>query len=333
MTETKLQENYQFSQNENSNFPIALSEAFNTLELTSEFSQDFLHITKKSSLNKRAKSKYLNSQLSRKLADLNSPLKEHYWDTYYCSHLIEVSEKGIISKFCKKRWCIICNRIRTADLLQKYLPTLESWKEKTFLTLTIPNCTACDLVPTINLMLKNFSKIKDLCRKEDKNLIGIRKLEITYNRHRDDYHPHYHLIIENSKNCEKIIKNWLRHFPEAVSHAQDFRPADQNSCFELFKYFTKLTSNSSKDAVITVKALDHIFQSLLGVRTFQPFGFIAHKAIKPSENLENEIEIFAGAEFYKYQKDLANWLNESTGEILSEYQPSEKEKNFKNFIH
>lgn len=333
MTTTNLTENFGFLSKENSNIQIALSGALDTLEITSEFQPDFLHLTKKSSLEKRARSKYLNSHLSRKLSDLNSPLKDQYWDTYYCSHIIEVSENGIISKFCKKRWCIICNRIRTADLLQKYLPTLESWTEKTFLTLTIPNCLDSDLVNTMNLMLKNFSKIKDLCRKEGKNLIGIRKLEITYNRRRNDYHPHYHLILENSKNCKKIIKNWLRHFPQAERNAQDYRPADQNSCFELFKYFTKLTSNSSKDSVITVRALDHIFQSLLGVRTFQPFGFIPHKANKPAESIQNEIEKFTDAEFYKYQKNLATWLNSDTGEILTDYEPGEKDKNFKKFIH
>jgi hypothetical protein len=318
---------------ENCNIQIAPGSSLDTLEITSEFQPDFLHLTKKSSLEKRAKSKFLNSQLSRKLADLNSHLKDQYWDTYYCSHIIEVSEKGIISKFCKKRWCIICNRIRTADLLQKYLPTLASWPDKTFLTLTIPNCAGCYLVATINLMLRNFTKIKDLCRKEGKNLVGIRKLEITYNRRRDDYHPHYHFILQNSENCEKIIQNWLRHFPTADRHAQDSRPADQNSCFELFKYFTKLTSNSSKDSVITVKALDHIFTCLLGVRTFQPFGFIPHKTVKPAENFSEEIENFTGAEFYKYQKNLSNWLNSETGEILTDFQPGEKEKNFKNFIH
>ncbi len=337
MSITKLANSYEFPQ-KNGIFQIAPKCSLDTLEITSEFSPDELHFNKnsdnsKQNLTKRARSKFLNSALSRKLADLNSPLKDKYWDTFYCSHIIEIVDNKSISKFCKNRWCIICNRIRTADLLHKYLPTLESWEEKVFLTLTIPNCAKLELVDTLNKMLKSFSKIKDNLRKEGNNLIGIRKLEITYNRLANNFHPHYHFILQNGINAEKIIKTWLRLFPEADRKAQDFRPADQSSCFELFKYFTKLTSNSSKDKVITTEALDHIFLSLQGVRTFQPFGFVAHSCETPPTNLNQEIEEFTSSAYFKYQKDLGNWLDENSGEVLADFTPTERDQNFQKFIH
>lgn len=305
-------------------FPI-----FNTLGLTSEISgfepDEITNLTGDGkvgiNLQKRAKSKYLNCILMGKLADLKSPLADKYWKTYYCSHQIEVKGEKAKSNFCSFRWCMICNRIRTATLINAYMPTLESWKSKSFVTLTIPNCKGENLGCSLKTMYETFTKIKDVERKRGFKLVGLRKLECTYNREQDDYHPHYHLILDNPTRNKIIIDEWLDRFPGTSRLAQNFKKADNNSCFELFKYFTKLSSNNSKDKTITTQALDNIFQSIQGVRTFQPFGFVAHKIEPPPNNiiLENDDSEY---EMYSYQKSITDWLSKETGELLTNYQPT-----------
>lgn len=316
---------------------------FNTLGITSEISgfepSETLDLVgdAKTGINllRRAKSKYLNCILMAKLADLDSPLKDKYWKTYYCSHQIEVKGGIAKSNFCSSRWCMICNRIRTAQLCDTYMPTLDSWQNKTFVTLTVPNCKKDDLQDTLKEMYQTFSQIKDVERKRGNKLIGLRKLECTYNREQDNYHPHYHLILNSPDRNKVIVDEWLQRFSGASRAGQNFKKADNNSCYELFKYFTKLTSNSSKDKTITLEALDTIFQSIIGVRTFQPFGFIAHKKEAPPEQIqarEDEGEFSEIYETYNYQKQISDWLDNETGSILTNFTPSIRDEHFKKNI-
>jgi plasmid rolling circle replication initiator protein Rep len=316
--------------NSTSSGAISRVPILDTLEITSELQNEIENFNRDGwvgdTLLKRAKSKFLNVTLMHKMTQIKSHLHEKYQDTYFCSHQISVESNKAKSNFCKNRWCIICNRIRTAQLIQTYMPTLETWSEKSFLTLTVKNVEAEKLKPTLEKMYKNFTKIKDLERKQGVKLVGVRKLECTYNREKNEYHPHYHMILENSERSERIIERWLNLFPTADRKGQDFKSADKDSCFELFKYFTKLSSNSKKDNTITVSALDNILNSITGVRTFQPFGFIAHKLEPPPENIEinKENELNDLSEFV-YDRKYNDWFDKQTGELLTNFDSKDYE--------
>lgn len=305
-----------------------------TLELTSELVPDSLDLSgngdaSKSNLIRRNAAKVFSGLLMMKLIELKSANETKYRDTYYCSQVITVEGDKAKTKFCRKRWCIICNRIRTADLCNRYLPTLESWPDKQFVTLTIPNVPVKELKPTLERLYKTFVLIKDNLRKQDKfKLVGLRKLEITYNRFTDTYHPHFHIITQ--KDCsDRLLELWYYHWPDATSRAQDCRPADQASCFELLKYFTKLTSNSSRDNTITAEALDNIFQSVEKVRTFQTFGFVPHVEVEPIDYEEElrkaQLETLQDIEEYYWSKNSKTWVSKE-GEILVNYTPNKKDE-------
>ncbi len=63
------------------------------------------------------------------------------------------------------------------------------------LTLTVPNLPASELSERIGLMQKSWNRlmkrrpVRRVCRS------WFRALEITYNVERDDYHPHFHVLI------------------------------------------------------------------------------------------------------------------------------------------
>lgn len=280
-------------------------------------------------LRKRAENKYFSQKLMVQLAALQSPLEKQYWKSYHCSQDIVVNGHRAKSHYCTKRWCVICNRIRTAQLHTIYKDAMTAMVEPMFVTLTVKNCEEYRLKPTMEKMYKDFVKIKDLARKNSHDFNGLRKLEITYNRRTDEYHPHFHLLLGKRTSAEFLLDGWLEKNPTADIAGQQVEDADQNTLFELFKYFAKLTGNSKKDNFVSIKPLDIICQSTVGVRVFQTFGNF--KGIEPTfEQPAKNLEAEAHADIYKWDKVAGDWLNEEDGDYLTGYVPTEKQKDFKN---
>ena len=210
------------------------------------------------------------------------------------------------------------------------MPVLEKWDDKYFVTLTLPNCPGNDLSDTLEFMQKTFGKIhaklkKQFQRGQREKVVGLRKLECTYSADRNDYHPHYHLIIRGEKNANDFLSEWLKRVPTAKSIAQDIRPANTKAVKELFKYFTKAVTTvrnkngEVKDRMIYADAMDVIFNSIKGKRTFQNFGFKAPKV--ESEDLDRPMEIERIVEELEWIQELGDW-SDSDGELLSGHVPS-----------
>ncbi len=255
-----------------------------------------------------------------------SPLTKSYWNTFYCSSVMQKKGDHLTAKFCKNRWCLVCNRIRTAQLIKQYLPTIQSWEEKYFVTLTVPNCPGEELKATIKEMKAVFNRIRQRItmqfrgKKRAAQLVGLRKLEATYNPSRKDYHPHFHLIVNDRAVADDLRKYWLTHFQEAKWQGQDVRQADDRSALEMFKYFTKLVSSHSKERLILVDPLDVIFQAVAGERTFQAFNVKVTKEAT-DEEAEALAEELTTEAVYQWQQDATDWVDIETGELLTGYEP------------
>lgn len=129
--------------------------------------------------------------------------------------------------FCCTRLCPTCAKrkslrwIFALSLFIEYVNSTYDY-EYLLLTLTAPNVKGDDLHDE----LKKYSKAFDnmLKRKKYKaiNKGFIRKLEITYNKKTDTYHPHYHVIIAVDKwyftNKDLYIKRdtWLKDWQQAM---------------------------------------------------------------------------------------------------------------------
>lgn len=305
------------------------------------------NIKDKIPLGKRSRRKYFSWRFVLPLIDLNSPLTKSYWNTFYCCNtLIREGEKvtatwtrneegNLMSPYCKNRWCLVCSSIRTAVLINTYKPILESWDDKHFVTLTVPNMPTGDLAGAIDGIQREFRKIKHMMKirngrgKGDK-FVGFRKLECTYNHDRDDFHPHYHVIVRGEGAACELLNEWLRRFPEARKIAQDVRKADDDSVMELFKYFTKLTAKiNGKYGVPKIEALDMMFQTMRGRRTFQNFGFNTPRVEKEEiseevKEVAKEIEKETVREVYVWAQEYHDWVCKETGELLTGYEPTER---------
>lgn len=277
---------------------------------------------------KRARAKYLTRAVVSKLVDVSgSPLHQGYWNSWHCSSILYFQGGQLKSKYCKQRWCVVCSRVRTAQVIKQYLPVFREWKDKVFVTLTVPNCSAAALKDTIADIASTFDRIRkrfDNAHRRDKSLPvvrGLRKLEVTYNADDDSYHPHYHLILDSRRIADMLRIEWLYHYHNATWDAQNVKAADDNSCLELCKYFTKLLSSHSKERVIHVDALDTIFQAVSGKRTMQAYGGLRVQ----KEIADDEAEALAGElgldAVYNWQQEVADWVSEDTGELLTHYKP------------
>jgi hypothetical protein len=308
----------------------------------------------KKRLQSRAKNKYLTNSLSLGLVDVVEEKRKHiqdaddyneeqkyirtYWNIFHCARKLDSSNGKITGKYCKNRLCLVCNRIRTAILINNYQPVFDTWEDPYFVTITAPTVNVEFLKGRILEMLSILNKMQGTIKKRLQRakldpMKGIRKLECTYRPITWKYHPHFHFIIEGKENAEAFYNLWLersKHLGTSYK-GQDIKKADSGSLSELFKYFTKVVSTVSTgdktDRLVYLESLDNIFRAIKGTRTLQSFGFTLPKGqTDPEQEVFEEIAPSSEPEeneSFVWNQTASDWINGSTGECLSNYRLSE----------
>jgi hypothetical protein len=281
-------------------------------------------------LEKRARAKFITNIVAFPLSKLRSPLEKAYKLTERCSSQLTETPGKLTGLYCGCRWCLVCSRIRTARLITGYMPAIEAMEEKWFLTLSRPNVTAAALEEEIQYYLSTARLIQRHLREKRKlKYSSLRKIECTYNDEANTYHPHFHFIFDSQEAAQAYLDQWLDRNPTALlNKGNQLKKADNNSCMELFKYFTKVVSktktrNKADQAVsnyrIHLGALDTMFVAMRAVRTFQPCGVI--KAV--SEEIEPEQALESGRAEVNFHKWMGHdWVNEATEQLLTGYVPA-----------
>jgi len=306
-------------------------------ELTGESEIPFVHTlaqpgtpdkkNRGNSLKRRAVSKYISNEIILPLIDLESELKKSYWNTFHCSNVLLQEGKKVTGRYCNNRWCLVCNRIRTAKLINDYGGVIRSEiKEPFFVTLTVPNVPGSELRPTIKAMIKNMIAVNYIFRhRKDYRLKGIRKLECTFNPTSNEFHPHFHLIVDGEKAGTELINQWLKRYPDATRKAQNIKRADENSMIELFKYTTKVVTGknitrtgNNIELKINPEALDTIFRAMQRLRVFQAMGI---KKVEINEDIEEvqgqEVEgIEEKTDVWCWEQSSSDWVS-ADGELLT----------------
>lgn len=163
----------------------------------------------KKTLQKRARSKYFSFALAQELALCESSLKKSYLRTLNCCSIITQNGQQLTSTYCGARWCIVCNRIRTAKLLNKYEPHLEQMFRPHFITLTIPNVNGApgEIYQAVKQIQTWSRKTLDLLRKYGVKFKGFRKIEVTYNAAAGTFHPHIHILTDGTILTDEWTKD------------------------------------------------------------------------------------------------------------------------------
>lgn len=296
-------------------------------------------------LLKRARAHFLSVPIAVALAELRGDLEQSYRNTVYCAAQLEHRAGKVTTRYCGQRWCLVCARVRTARAVNRYLPVVQGWRDPHLVTVTRPNVPGADLGAELRALLATFTACKRAIKRTDRlPFKALRKIECTYNPERDDYHPHFHLIVEGPEAAHAFVARWLAENPTAVAKAQDVRPADAGALRELFKYFTKLTvkvrgaNGTTSRGLPQAESLDTIFRAMRGLRVYQPVGFtVASDA--PDENAKIDDGPGTPAPVaapdgtrWEWQQGAADWVDETTGECLSGYEPSARFRRFADSI-
>lgn len=198
-----------------------------------------------------------------------------------------------------------------------------------FVTLTAPTCKERQLKATIDRRVKAFQRIKNNIRMRYKTkLNGFRKLEVTYNKDTDKYHPHFHFIVQGEREAYLLLALWMQQFGEAYIKAQDVQKVDisdtnKKALAEVFKYATKGVVKDETDAV----AEYHILRAIDRKRVFQTFGElkkIKSEKLTETEKQKNDWSI-PKDEIYAYENKCKDWTD-SRGNRLVNLQPFQVQK-------
>lgn len=290
-------------------------------------------------LGKRARAKYVLRPLLLALVDQAkadndaNDMYSSYWSSYHCASLLEQSGQKLTGKYCNQRWCLVCSRIRTAKSINKYKPYLKQMDEPQFVTLTDRTVTADYLPYRLKEFKLSINQIVSVMKKRGTPLIGIRKIEVTYNSKENRFHPHYHLLVNGEYEAQVLVNEWLKRRPSASNKAQHISPGNEKTLIELFKYTAKQCSKGQK--VMNAEALHIIYKSLKGVRTFQTLGGFGNWEIETDDS--EELKLYSQS-YKELKNEKKNWVWEGSDwkdkndNKLTGYTPSEAIEKFSNSI-
>ena len=194
---------------------------------------------------------------------------------------------------CKNRFCPICSWKKARkdalalSVMMQYLKEEEE-KEFVFLTLTAPNVKAAELEDEINHYNHSFQKLMQ--RKEVKTIVKgyVRKLEITYNEKRDDYHPHFHVLLAVDKNYfnnswsyikrDRWLKLWQQVTKNSLITQVDVRKVSNSKddkVFEVAKYSAK-----DSEYLVNQEVFNTFYKALKGKRILSYSGLFKEAMTK-----------------------------------------------------
>jgi len=255
-----------------------------------------------------------------------------------CGSTITQSDGKLTQYWCGYRWCAQCSAIRTARAYAGYGQQVREWSDGQLVTLTVPNVTGGNLRHTIRHLHTTFNLCCRSLKKRGMHVELIRATEITYSKKRDDYHPHIHVLVRGKQIADELLLAWLKRHPNARRVAQDVRPANAKSVSELFKYATKLGTDT-KDAdgsqsVVPAEKLDVIFTAIRSLRLWAAVGV---KSADENALGEDAPILDVGTDavtrpssfiVWEWSQVFCDWVDFETGECLSGYSPSRHRKKF-----
>ena len=256
---------------------------------------------------KKYSTKKVGNQVISQFADKHLPPKSKKRFSE-CGNWIEFFSDREVSKlkvcracFCKNRFCPMCAwRLAHKDamkvsVLMDYIEK-EHGKAFIFVTLTAPNVKGENLKGEITRYNNAFKKLVERNEVAKINQGYIRKLEITYNADRDDYHPHFHCIFAVNKSYftdrtyvkqEKWLDLWREVMKDPTITQVDVRRVKRSGTDGRDKAINEVAKYAAKDSDygISQAVFDVFYRALKGrqVLTFNGLFTQANKKYKAGE--------------------------------------------------
>ena len=201
-----------------------------------------------------------------------------------CSHFMRFNTDVTLEKrklmqanSCKNRFCPICAYRKARKDGLKHMIMMKKLKidkkySFIFLTLTAPNVPGEELEKEIKDYVSSFKRLTKLKEFQAINKGYIRKLEVTYNADRDDYHPHYHILLCVNKNYftsrdyikqKKWLEMWQLAKRDNNISVVDVRRVKDSEEDNVYLEISKYTAKDS-DYIHNKKTFDVFYDALKG---------------------------------------------------------------------
>ncbi len=295
--------------------------------------------TDKRTLKGRARRKLTSQALSVRIASElekrgEKELARTFWNTFHCQRKLVSHEGRTYGKYCKNRFCPLCASIRKAEIINRYLPVIQTWEDPHFVTLTQKSVPAEKLELWFLGVNKAFRQIKNKYRKQSQRggeikFMGIKSLECNFNPKRKLYNPHLHLVLPNKAMADLLIKEWQEKWTAKYTSplAQHQRRVGnlRQDLIETIKYGSKIFTDFDKNTKgkmppkIYIAAMINIYKAMKPYRLFERFGFNLPKQEK------NGVKTVIPADQCKdfvYAPEVYDWVDTKNGEGLTGYAPS-----------
>lgn len=218
------------------------------------------------------------------------PIKKHFNNVFNCCNVKNLKinsdlSVSINSRYCKSRFCMVCQNIRTAKYLKKFEPFINQNPHFSHIILTVKNVNYEALARTVKRMKTVIKMFSDLIRKNGIVFDFLYSIEITYNIETRTFHPHIHAMGEDHI-YSKLKTYWMLKFPDTHESAQ--HKNSSSNVYQVFKYITKL---GQYEPYIYAQ----IFEAVYNVRLFEQYGiFRKLKTVEPDKKDSIIVETFTG---------------------------------------
>lgn len=257
--------------------------------------------------------------------------KSAYWNTFHCQEKLTIYDGRSYGRYCKNRFCPLCNSIRKAEIINRYLPVIRTWEQPYFVTLTQKAVPAEKLGLWFSGVHRAFREIREKCKKRHQRgtgpqFMGIKSLECNFNPKRKTYNPHLHLIVPNKAMADLLIAEWQKKWTDQFTSpfAQHSRKVKnvETDLIETIKYGSKIfTDFDARNKGVFAKkiyvaALDNIYKAMKPYRIFERFGFNLPAAEKtrtektvPGSQCKDAV----------YAVEVSDWIDTKSGEGVTGY--------------
>lgn len=295
-------------------------------------------------LAKRAKRKVITQGLTLALIEVAKEKGDEiqvkkYWNAFHCQNKVITNNGKLHTKYCKNRFCTVCCAIRKADMINRYYPTIATWKDVHFVTLTVKSCKAAKLNEWMGRMLRAFEILHNRCKKRHQRgkgikLVGIKSLECNYNPIKKTYNPHFHIIVPSNEIAVLLKREWINQWKpkDKNTYRYKFTSPDaqkiskvtslEHSLIETIKYGSKVFTepdlkkkNKVLPPIIYAYALYNILIAFQGKRIFDRFGF----NLPPLAKKQVSQKLISDFEDWYFSRKNTDWINIETGECLTGY--------------
>ena len=241
------------------------------------------------------------------------------------------------SNSCKNRFCPMCawrkakrDALKNSIIMKKLIA--DNQYAFLFLTLTAPNVSGERLENEIKDYVSSFKRFTNLKEFQKINIGYIRKLEVTYNKEKNTYHPHYHILLCVNKNYftsrdyikqKKWLEMWQLAKRDKTITQVDIRKIELNKEDKSFLEISKYTAKDS-DYLQSQDVFNVFYDSLKGKQVIT-YNKVFKELAKKYDNGELDYLKDIDPTDYIY-KLIYEWLGNEYKEVLLQ-KLTEEEKN------